>query len=800
MTKLEGMFDRSAPMARTVDVFVGAAILLGIVLLFYIDVTFPRGVVDGVGYAAVVALCARFGRRFVMACAVFTTVLIIVASFLLPDAGIAVAGELANRFFALVTVWIVAMVLSRQLSLEAEAQVRQGSLELHQAATTEAFREALLSTGSFRQRLRRISEIGAHTLKVDRVGVFNLLPGTNIMRCLDMYLRNTGEHTVVPDLDDNSTPAFLEAMDRELAFVANDVRESKALGIRAKLFEERGIRAVLSAAVVIEGQRVGQVTFGHLNTPRRWTAQEIAFVRALGAFVSLLFTSQQVRRAFSALDMVGEGIYTTSTDGNVLYANRTATKIAETVTGLISEKDRPLPARAYPASQIPLEGAADVQVVHLDGLELEVLRTRVPNGGFIARINDVTEHNAALRERLQLQARLEQSAKMEAIGQLAGGVAHDFNNIMGSIGGFAGFLAQDLAEGSAEKQFADRILAACQRGKELVEQILDFARARTVERGMVDLERFAKECAELAATYLPPSVKLQTEIDVPVSFVSGSSVQLLQMFTNLGRNAQFAMTEGQGVMTLKFQRADKAALKGLLTRTLGPHDLIIGEYDGDRDYACITVSDTGSGISPEALQRIFEPFFTTKSRAQGTGLGLAVVHGVVMSHGGLCHVHSEPGNGTTFSIYLPLVQAPVTSAVATEVDSDIRGRERVLVVDDQADIVDILTIGLARLGYDAVGVDDPLAALQAIEEDASAWDVIVSDQAMPGLKGLELIKKAKALRPDLKAVLCTGFSDGMGETLSLQAGADAFFHKPVDATAIARSIRKLNAAAKKIQP
>jgi CheY-like chemotaxis protein len=207
------------------------------------------------------------------------------------------------------------------------------------------------------------------------------------------------------------------------------------------------------------------------------------------------------------------------------------------------------------------------------------------------------------------------------------------------------------------------------------------------------------------------------------------------------------------------------------------------------EYARLRVSDNGAGISADILKRIFDPFFTTKGRGRGTGLGLAVVHGVVESHGGACSVETVPGRGTAFSVYLPLTSAPAADARPAFHGDSLAGTERILVVDDEADIVDMLVIGLERLGYDVVGVNDPIEALNAFVEDPSAWDAVITDQVMPGMLGTELLSKLKTVRSDLKTVLCTGFADQAEPANSRDI--DSFLRKPTDADAVAHSLRKL---------
>jgi len=209
-------------------------------------------------------------------------------------------------------------------------------------------------------------------------------------------------------------------------------------------------------------------------------------------------------------------------------------------------------------------------------------------------------------------------------------------------------------------------------------------------------------------------------------------------------------------------------------------------------YARLSVGDSGGGIPPKILDRIFEPFFSTKGRQRGTGLGLAVVHGVVRAHDGFCHVKSEPGKGTVFSIYLPLIKDDLRAAALT--DNRRLNPCRVLIVDDEADIADMLSIGLERLGFHTVAVMNPVAALAAIEEDPTAFDTLLTDQLMPVMHGTDLIRQAKRVAPALRAVLCTANAEKMTEAEALNLGADAVIYKPVEIQTLAEVLSELQAS------
>jgi signal transduction histidine kinase/ActR/RegA family two-component response regulator len=770
----------SVSMAGLLDGASLAVIIFGTAALLVIDISSPRGVIDGIAYPGIVALTARFGKRATLACAVATSVLILIGSLLSPDYGISVGAEIANRFFALLSVWVVTLVLNQRFQLERDIAAREDVLASHQQALLETVHQVLLVDQPLPDRIRRLTEIAAKSLDVGRVGVFRWREDATVLECLDMYRHPEDIHEIVPDLRENRHPDYLDTMRRELIVAADDVRYAPFMGMRQDLVAQNNVGAVVGAGIFLDGKLSGQITFSHLDTPRHWSMQELAYCRSLANVMSILFSATRNSETLAALDLVSEGIYATAESGAILYANRAAREIAAQAVRM--EEGEALPASAFPHPIRPLEGATDAQEIVFGNTELEIQRTRLPRGGMITRINNVTTRNAAAWESARLQKRLQQAAKMEAIGQLAGGIAHDFSNILSSIMGFARFLEEDLPAGSEEQSFAKRILASCERGKRLVDQILDFALTKTARQDSVDLGAVIHQCAEQLLPTLPAGIRLEVTADEGMAFVTGSAVQLSQIITNLCTNAADAIR-------LDLSRARQSELDSLAA---GPGEAWIGEVDSRRLYARVRVSDSGEGIASQHISRIFEPFFTTKGRQRGTGLGLAVVHGAVAAHQGICHVRSEPGVGTSMSIYLPLTDSEPDRHVWPKMPT-LTGTERVLLVDDEVDIVETMSRGLSRMGYRAVGTDDPTEVVRAMERDGTAWDVVITDQVMPVIGGLELIQKIKTLQPNMLAILCTGYGEASDEQSALEAGADAYVRKPVDAEALARCIRRLQA-------
>jgi signal transduction histidine kinase/ActR/RegA family two-component response regulator len=769
--------------SHSIDVFVAIGIVAGTIGLFVIDISMPRGELDGVGYAAVVALCTRFGPRSIIIAAISSTILTIGAPLFLPDAGIPVTWMWANRGFAIVEIWTIAAILLRRLWLEAYIVNREAKLRENQTALGTIVREALLPDKPQAERIHRITELTAATMRCDLAAVLQIGDNEKMSRTVDIWNRSTNRHFVIPDTPVNPAPDYRRRMQSEFAVYVDDILQSPIHEARLDILRPLGVRATLVADTFIEQPGMGSIAVA-FREPHHWTAQEIAFARGVAQLVALLFAASRNAETLATLDQVSEGIYVEDRNGVIQYANRMAKAL--------SWQDAETPAKRFPRPPLPLTADNDMHEIQHAGHHLEIQRIRLPQGGTLTRINDVTERNAALAVRQQFEARLQQSAKMEAIGQLAGGVAHDFNNILGSIMGFGGFLADDLPERSTERRFAERILSACQRGKVLVEQILAFARARTIERGVVDICLLLKRSQDFLASLLPPQITLTLSLADHALPVFGSRAQIGQLAANLCVNARDALIGEAGAIEITARFAEAQEIEKLREMSGSPNERVFGDWQSGRSYCLLRVADTGSGIAPEILDRVFEPFFTTKGRHRGTGLGLAVVHGVIESTGGICHLASSPGKGTVFSIYFPLANEPRAdrSKLMNE-PSALRGSERILIVDDEPDIADMLAIGMERLGYETVGVNDPLEALAAFTEQPDAFDIVITDQVMPGMRGLDLIRRLKELKPGIKTILCTGYSEGANAEASHEAGADIFFHKPVDAIQIAPRIRAL---------
>ncbi|HUO02496.1 MAG TPA: ATP-binding protein [Rhizomicrobium sp.] len=430
--------------------------------------------------------------------------------------------------------------------------------------------------------------------------------------------------------------------------------------------------------------------------------------------------------------------------------------------------------------------SADYRIVRPDGgvRHVEVTAAAVERDGqrsFVGTVIDVTERRA-------LEDRLHHSRKMEAIGTLAGGIAHDFNNILGAVQGFASLLEETAEADSRERGFAQRIGAACERGRDIVKQILSFARHGAQQRDVIDLVQFVSDYAALLAKVMPATVELDIALDAAPIPVRANAGQLSQLIANLCKNAAESFGGHPGTVRLDISSASLAEVTTAIHRA----NHVIGAAPFDSRYARLRVSDLGAGIEPKLLPQIFDPFFSTKGQ-RGTGLGLAVVHGVVEAHGGFCTVETVLGRGTAISVYFPLAAEPLQQAAALMPAPDARGHERILIVDDEPDITDSLALNLDWLGYDVLTVNDPHEAMEIIHGE-NGIDAIVADHSMPGMSGIEVIREFKRLHPDGVAILVSGYSDrDPGQAMD---AIDLFLDKPVKAAELAARLRILFERAK----
>jgi PAS domain S-box-containing protein len=385
----------------------------------------------------------------------------------------------------------------------------------------------------------------------------------------------------------------------------------------------------------------------------------------------------------------------------------------------------------------------------------------------VGGMRDLTERQKAERARESLEAQLRESQKMEAIGRLAGGVAHDFNNILGAILGNLELARQDSAKNPQTLESLHEIGKAGHRAKELVQQILSFSRRQPTERRRVDLPNVVEESIRLLRATLPARVQVKCTFDASVPLILADATQIGQVLLNLGTNAAHAMNGRPGSIDIQIDAVELPA--GSPPRELKPGR-----------FARLRVTDDGHGMSAETMQRIFEPFYTTKPIGEGTGLGLSVVHGIMRSHEGTITVRSKPGKGTTFELYLPAAHGVAQNDPQRELPAvqAAVARGHVLYIDDDESLVFLVKRLLERQGHRVSGYCNQRLALDALARKPESFDLVVTDYNMPGMSGLDVAHGVRAIRSDLPVALASGYITEELRGQAAEAGVRELIFKP----------------------
>jgi len=420
----------------------------------------------------------------------------------------------------------------------------------------------------------------------------------------------------------------------------------------------------------------------------------------------------------------------------------------------------------------------EVPLTQADGvagaLELFAFPMRNDSG----KITGVVEYVSDITERKRLEAQLQQSHKMEAIGTLTGGIAHDFNNILGIILGNLELALDDVPEWNRAKFNLEEIRTASLRAKDVVRQLLSFARKTGLEKKPTNIIPFVKESLNLMRSSIPTSIEIFQNIAKDVDTILADPTQINQVLINLCTNADHAMPDG-GMLEISLKNVE------LDEDTAAQYP----DLDPGR-YVNLTVSDTGQGINPEFKDRIFDPYFTTKEVGKGTGMGLSVVHGIVKSHGGAISVDSELRRGTAFSIFFPVVEEE--AVIETDTIEELpTGSERILFVDDEESMVYIGRNRLERFGYKIEAKTSPVEALKLFRNNADQFDLVITDMTMPQMTGVQLAQKLLEIRPDIPIIICTGFSAKVDGEKAKKIGIRQYIEKPLNRSDLAKLVRKV---------
>ncbi len=399
--------------------------------------------------------------------------------------------------------------------------------------------------------------------------------------------------------------------------------------------------------------------------------------------------------------------------------------------------------------------------------------------GLVGIISDITERKEAERRLREQEEQLRQSQKMEAIGKLAGGIAHDFNNILSAIIGYAELALDEAPAGSRLNTDIREILNSSMRARDLVKQILAFSRKSPADQKPLSLQKMVREAVRLLRASIPTTIHIDVNLNPDAGTVLADATQMHQVLMNLCTNAAQAMQESGGTLRISLEPA---------AVNVSENPLPAGEY------VRLSVSDTGCGMPPDIIDRIFEPYFTTKEQGRGSGMGLAVVHGIIKNHGGDISVTSRLGSGSCFTVFLP------HSGKTADEEHDNKsampgGTERILLIDDEETLLRVGQKMLESLGYRVTTIQNSEEALEEIMQHADRYDLVITDQTMPGFTGFDLARRMLAEHPGMPVILCTGYSEAVSPEAAQSAGIKSFIMKPVNKRELARTVRSVLDAA-----
>ena len=451
----------------------------------------------------------------------------------------------------------------------------------------------------------------------------------------------------------------------------------------------------------------------------------------------------------------------------MLHVIATYSRIRGMFIGVLPDKKNILPDKSMTVLSIILLNTANA----LESLEFyQLLRNQ--NSNLEKMVKERTKALANSEKQLQ------QVMKLQAIGTLAGGIAHDFNNILFPIVGYTELTMDDIPEDCQAHQNLEEVLKATNRAKELVQQILAFSRQNSQERKPLKIQYLIKEAFKLLRATIPSSIEIDCDIDEFCGPINGDPTQIHQIIMNLCTNAYHAMQESGGKLEVKLKEININYAQSL--ERVG---MKIGKHIE------LSVKDSGHGMDQQVMDRIFEPYYTTKEQGKGTGLGLSVIHGIVKNYGGDIVVSSQSGKGSTFKVYLPVIDEFEEEIETTGPSTEINGTERILLVDDEKQIIDIEQQILERLGYKVTPKTDSEDALEEFAAQPDRFDLVITDMTMPKMTGDQLAKRMMDIKPQIPVILCTGFNEAITEEKALAMGIDKFVMKPIIKDDLANTIR-----------
>ena len=566
-------------------------------------------------------------------------------------------------------------------------------------------------------------------------------------------------------------------------------------------FEKQGIRSILAVPMISGGRIMGFIGLDSVREEKMWAEDTNSVLKIVGQVFANALENKKTRqelqeseeRSRTVFEMIPDPVtLIQAEDGRCVDVNSAFTRLTGwTRNDVIGKIAADLDLWHNPKDREKLTAAIskygmtqNIEAVFRlkDGKLITALMSAVliklkDKPHILTITRDVSELKFAQEEREQLKTQLIQAQKMEAIGTLAGGIAHDFNNILGAIIGYAEMALYDTRKNSMEHYNIDQVLKAGHRAKDLVKRILAFSRKSEQDKKIISSTPIIEEALKLLRASLPTTIEIKQNLEPNLHAIFADPTQIHQVIMNLCTNSAHAMEDTGGILQVGLSNFDLTTQRASQYPELNPGP-----------YVKLSISDTGQGMDDATKDRIFDPYFTTKEQDKGTGMGLAVIHGIVKGHGGGIHVQSTPGEGTRFDILFPIMERQIISETE-ELKTLPTGNEHILFIDDEDILIELGKNMLKKLGYRVETRTQPVKALEVFRAEPHKFDLVISDMTMPTMTGDTLAKELMKIRLDIPVIICTGYSERIDDQRAQELGIKGLMMKPFTIRSLSKTVR-----------